>query len=71
VRDSTPSLEELSTSDLTRLRSDLNISLALSVPGSAAHVAAERELGRVASVLDSRQAPRSDRPWRGPAHRAG
>jgi hypothetical protein len=71
VRDDSASFEAMSTPDLERMRTDLNVSIALAALGSPVRVTAERELGRIALVLVTRQAPRSDRPWRGPAHHAG
>jgi hypothetical protein len=52
----------MSTPDLEQMRTDLNVSVALAALGSPMRVTAERELGRIASVLVSRQTPRSARP---------
>jgi hypothetical protein len=68
VRDDPSSLEALSTAELRRMCTDLSISAALAVPGGAGQAAIKRELGRAAAVLDSREAPRSDRPSPGSAH---
>jgi hypothetical protein len=47
--------EEMPDDALIRLRSDLNISLALAAPGSAVAVPAERQLRAIAFVLSARE----------------
>jgi hypothetical protein len=55
VRDRNASFEAMSTGELERMCTDLSIAAALAVPGGAGQAAIERELARVASVLDARE----------------
>ena len=54
-RDDAASFEAMTTAELVRLRTDLNVSLALAAPGSAVAVPAERQLRGIASVLAARE----------------
>jgi hypothetical protein len=55
VRDDFASYEAMSEAELVRVRTDLNISLALAAPGSAVAVPAERQLAAIAAVLAARE----------------
>ncbi len=53
MRDYGTSFEEMTTAELGRMRTDLNISVALAAPGSPVRATAERELHLIATVLAS------------------
>lgn len=55
TRDDFASFEEIPDDALIRMRTDLNISLALAAPGSAVAVPAERQLRAIAAVLAARE----------------
>jgi hypothetical protein len=55
VRDDSASFEAMSTAELKRMCTDLSIAAALAVPGGAGQATIERELARVAAVLDARE----------------
>lgn len=52
-------LEGLTTAELDRRRSDLNVSAALAAPDSPVRVTVERELHRIAFALAARTSPGS------------
>ena len=55
VRDDRAALEAMTTAELKRICTDLNIAAALAVPGGAGQAAIERQLAGAASVLAARE----------------
>jgi hypothetical protein len=55
VREDDSLLAELPTDVLVRMRTDLNVSVALAARNSPLRLTAERELARIASVLAARE----------------
>lgn len=55
ARDDVSAFEAMSTAELMRLRSALNITLALAIPGSPVAVPAERQLRSIALTLAARE----------------
>jgi hypothetical protein len=55
MRDNNTTFDAMPTGELMRLRTELNVSLALAAPGSAVRGTAERELHRISVALAARE----------------